>query len=331
MIPYAAVLQTSWDWRAAGNFMLGGTGGALLLAVALTGAATSAHLPATLLAMALMGGGLALVWLEIGRPWRAAHVMFKPQNSWMTREAYVAGCAILLAAASVSFQWIWLAPAAGLSGIAFLYCQARILRAATGIPAWREPVTLPLILVTGLLEGTACLIIVRTVLSESTRNLLIVLAGLTLLRLFVWNLYRRRLVASDPPREVVAALKGIGFRFVLFGHLLPLLLVAWSSISPSSDTFGTLLAALLTVLSGWHAKFALVTRLAHVQGFGFGASRRGHPLRLTGHRTMSESSVRLRKTRESAGRCQGDAIENPKTDDRNADPARMIGRPRKKC
>lgn len=307
MIRHAAALQTSWDWRAAGNFMLGGTGGALLLAVALAGVATSVHLPATLLAMALMGGGLALVWLEIGRPWRAAHVMFKPQNSWMTREAYVAGCAFLLAVASVSLPWTWLAPAAGLAGLAFLYCQARILRAATGIPAWREPAIVPLIFATGLLEGTACLIIVRTMLSEPGRNLPLILGGLALLRLFAWSLYRRRLVASDPPRQVVAALKRIGFRFVLFGHLLPVLLIAWLSASSSFGTFGALLSALLTIVSGWHAKFALVTQLAHVQGFGLGTPRRGHPLRLAGHRMVSESSVRLHKTREAAGRRQGES------------------------
>jgi hypothetical protein len=37
--------------------------------------------------------------------------------------------------------------------LAFVYCQARILQAATGIPAWREPLIVPLIVATGLAEG----------------------------------------------------------------------------------------------------------------------------------------------------------------------------------
>ena len=44
----------------------------------------------------------------------------------------------------------WLAAALAL---AFIYCQARMLQAAKGIPAWREPLLVPLMVVTGLAEG----------------------------------------------------------------------------------------------------------------------------------------------------------------------------------
>ncbi len=37
--------------------------------------------------------------------------------------------------------------------LVFVYCQGRMLQAARGIPAWREPLLVPLIVVTGLAEG----------------------------------------------------------------------------------------------------------------------------------------------------------------------------------
>ncbi|MBE7421669.1 MAG: phenylacetyl-CoA:acceptor oxidoreductase [Zoogloeaceae bacterium] len=295
---YAAILQTNWDWRAAANFMLGGGGGALLLAAAMAGSESSTHLSATLLGMALMGTGLTMVWLEIGRPWRAANVMFKPQNSWMTREAYVAGCAFLLAAGSLLFRLTWLPMAAGLAGIAFLYCQARILRAAKGVPAWREPSIVMLIVTTGLVEGIAYLLLVQVVFAEPAGKFLMLLAGFLMLRLLVWFIYRGHLLASDPPSQVKAALSRLGSRFVLFGHFLPVLFIAGSYMNSPFSLINTSIATIIVVLSGWDLKFVLVTRLAHVQGFGLGKLQRGHPLQLAGHQKVSEASVRLRKTRE---------------------------------
>lgn len=295
---YAAILQSNWDWRAAANFMFGGGGGALLLAAALVGNGSLVRPAALLIGLALMGVGLTMVWLEIGRPWRAANVMLKPQNSWMTREAYVAGCAFLLAAGAVLLQWAWLPIAAGIAGVVFLYCQARILRAAKGIPAWREPAIVMLIVATGLVEGAALLIIIQVVLVESVKHFLILMAGLLTLRLWAWHLYRKRLLATDPPSPVKAALPRLGLRFVQYGHLLPLLLITGSYLVPPIGLLSIFTAALLVVLSGWHLKFALVTRLAHVQGFGLGELKRGHPLRLAGHKDVSEASARLRKTRE---------------------------------
>ena len=301
---YAAILQTNWDWRAAANFMFGGGGGALLLAAAIAGSGASVRLPATLLGMALMGAGLTMVWFEIGRPWRAANVMFKPQNSWMAREAYVAGCAFLLAAGSVLFRLTWLPMAAGIAGIAFLYCQARILRAAKGVPAWREPSIVMLIVTTGLVEGIAYLVIVQVAFAEPTGNIQILLVGFLMLRLFAWFLYRGRLLSSDSPSQVIAALPKLGSRFVLFGHFLPVLFIAGSYLDSPFSLINISISAILVVLSGWYLKFVLITRLAHVQGFGLGKLQRGHPLNSTGHQKVSETSVRLRKTRERAIRNQ---------------------------
>jgi len=158
MIRFATKLQTHWDWRAAGNFVFGGAGSgllALLGAAVLTGA--SPHPWTVLPALALIGAGLACVWLEIGRPWRALNVFRHAQRSWMTREGMVAALAMPAGLAAALSGQPALLVAAGVLGLAFLYCQARILRAAKGVPAWREPAVVPLIVATGLAEGAGVL------------------------------------------------------------------------------------------------------------------------------------------------------------------------------
>lgn len=296
---YASTLQTTWDWRAAVNFMLGGCGSALLLITACIDGTSAAWLSAILLGAALMGGGLTAVWFEIGRPWRAANVVLKPQNSWMTREAYVATLAFVLVGASVLLRWSWLALPTGMAGLAFLYCQARILHASKGVPAWREAALQPLIIATGLIEGGALLVLIQTFVSQDSKALSLTLIALLPLRLVAWSWYRKQLLAADPPKAVAAALPSLGSHFVLLGHLLPLALMAVGWFSSLLNLPATAAAALLVLLTGWHFKLILVTQLARVQGYGLGTLKRGHPLSLAGHTLVSEASVRLRKTREA--------------------------------
>ncbi len=83
---WGSVLQTQWDWRAAGTFRVGGAGCGLILMTAAASYPHSPPLSLALQALAFIGLGLFMVWLEIGRPWRALHNFFHPQTSWMTRE-----------------------------------------------------------------------------------------------------------------------------------------------------------------------------------------------------------------------------------------------------
>src|SRR5208282_142048 len=94
-------LQRSWDSRAACNFIGGGSGTGLLLAAALAFAAGGSYFIAGSLAIALIGFGLSMVWLEIGRPLRALNVFFHPQTSWMSREAILALPILALGALAV--------------------------------------------------------------------------------------------------------------------------------------------------------------------------------------------------------------------------------------
>ena len=136
-----------------------------------------------LLALALIAAGLAAVWLEIGRKLRALNVFFNPFTSWMTRESFAA---VLLFALGAGALWRpqWFLPAAAAAALVFVWCQGRILRASTGIPAWRAPRVVLLIVSTALAEGAGlCLLF-------TTTPLLLTWFGLALvLRAIAWTRY----------------------------------------------------------------------------------------------------------------------------------------------
>lgn len=248
--------QTNWDWRAAANFMAGGAGaGLVVMAVA-----ARAH-PALLVAgLALVGCGLACVWMEIGRPLRALHVFFNPQTSWMTREGMVALLLMPVGLASIVI-WPALAPAAALLALAFVWCQGRILRAARGIPAWREPRIVPFIVVTGLAEGGGLLLVFAPALGEARPWLWGIVAALLLLRLALWAAYRRRLGA-----RARAALGTADLALLWAGTLIPLALMAIVAAGGLPQVL-VALAGLLAAAAGAWVKFAIVTRAGFNQGF----------------------------------------------------------------
>lgn len=218
--------QAYWDARAALNFMLGGAGAGLAIAAALAGST-----PALALAMGMIAAGLFAVWLEIGRKLRALHVLFNPFTSWMTREAFAAALFFPLALGALFVPQAL--PAAALAAAAFLYCQARILHAARGIPAWRAPELVPLIVATGLAEG----------------------AGLALFfSLAPWPLF-------------AAALAGRLLARWLYGRTLDAGALAALGLLAAAWAFppAALAAAVAALGTGWDFKFKLITRASHQQ------------------------------------------------------------------
>jgi phenylacetyl-CoA:acceptor oxidoreductase subunit 2 len=243
--------QAHWDWRAAGNFMLGGTGAGLLIAAAIV----QIPFPLTvLLGLLLIGGGLGSVWLEIGRKLRAIHVFFNPQTSWMTRESFAALLLFVLAAAYLFLGWAELPVAVALAALAFVYCQGRILRASKGIPAWRAPQVVALIMTTALAEGTGLLLVIYP-------DLLIIslFAAAVLARAVAWSGYW---AALNQPRSR-AALESAGKALIQVGTLAPLALVLGAYFLPQAAA----LAGIAAILAGWRLKYVLVTRAAFNQGF----------------------------------------------------------------
>lgn len=274
---FGNTLQSSWDWRAAGNFMFGGSGSALMFFAALAYYPDTPSQPVGLSALAFVGLGLLLVWLEIGRPWRFLNVYFHPQTSWMTREAATALLLFGLSFIGIVFTLPLIIALAGLSGLVFLYCQARILKESKGIPAWREPAIVPLIIATGLCEGIAMLIMLA-LLSDTTLTWAhYLLLGLLAFRITSWNRYRSKLSQSKAPEKTQQIIGRINTVQLIGGNITPALLIILAMAINNLAGICLMTAGLLTVLSGWHMKFTLVARAAQVQGYALGKPRKDRP------------------------------------------------------
>ncbi|OGT80828.1 MAG: hypothetical protein A3H91_02295 [Gammaproteobacteria bacterium RIFCSPLOWO2_02_FULL_61_13] len=275
MIRFGSYMQTNWDWRAAGNFMFGGTGGALLAVIALAGQSPPA-LPIAATALVLVGLGLFLVWLEIGRPWRALHVYFHPQTSWMTREGAVAMVLFPLTLAATWFGSAALFAAAGVFGALFLYCQGRILKGARGIPAWREAAIVPLIVSTGIAEGIALLMLLFGILGGPASSLVYALVILLVLRSWAFFNYRAALERAHAPAATLQRIAALRVPFLVAGNVIPVLLMLVAALYWRLWLLE--LAAALVLAGGWYLKFVIVTSAAQVQGYGVGKLQRGRPV-----------------------------------------------------
>ncbi len=258
--------QTSWDWRAAGNFICGGMGSGLLIATALFGTPAPHSLTSpnwqVFAGLALVGLGLLSVWLEIGRPLRALHVFLNPRTSWMSREAFVGlllfpcGLAAMLGLSG----WIWITAA---MAMAFLYCQSRMLPAARGIPAWRSGVLSLLMVVTGWCEGCGLFMLLGDAPGRSSVSLLLVTVSLLVVRLLVWQRYRSDVDASLVARSR-AVLKSVNGHVLVAGTVLPIgmLGIGWLMGVPIHGIAGA-----CAVWAGANMKYMLVTRASYNQGF----------------------------------------------------------------
>ena len=278
MNKFYSVLQTCWNWRAAGNFMFGGTGGALMLMIAIASFPGTPPLPLGLAALALIGLGLFMVWLEIGKPWRFIHTYFHPQTSWMTREASAAILLFPIAFVGIVFKIPVMITLAGLLGLLFLYCQARILLASKGIPSWREPSIQPLIISTGLVEGTGLLLLFLLIPNSIQGWTLYLLLLLLAIRTLSWNIYRQRLTASKAPMQTLSVLSGIHAFTFWGGNVVPFILVCAALMIPGISIILVGIASIIAVLSGWHMKFVIITRAAQQQGYSLGKLKRGRPV-----------------------------------------------------
>lgn len=259
--------QRNWDWRAAANFICGGAGGGLLLCAAFAGLDPIAMRVAVFFGVALIGIGLTCVWFEIGRPWRALNVYKHFATSWMTREAFVAlgvfgagGLALLTGA--TAFVWL-----VGLLGAAFLYSQARILAANKGIPSWRHPASVPLLVATGLAEGAGFVACISTLAAgEATSSAGFALLVLIAFRAWFWRAYLGGLTADGAPDGALRVLHQLGPRFMLLGHALPALLVVAALAGAPGRAVWLFAAGMLVAMGGWVFKFTLVRRAAYTQG-----------------------------------------------------------------
>jgi phenylacetyl-CoA:acceptor oxidoreductase subunit 2 len=254
-----ARLQKSWDLRAACNFIGGGTGTGLIMASGL-GWLLGLDVTWTVLAgLVFVGLGLSMVWLEIGKPWRALHVFFHPQTSWMTREGIIAAPLMACGAGFWWFGWPELLAGAVFFAAGFIYCQARILRAAKAIPAWSHVRTVPLILMTAAAEGTGLFLLI----GEPATAMIAAALAMAVAREVAREAYRLALKRDHAPQgtldwfvrpevRVLQALRWISMVLLIVG-LFGL---------PEAAIVGGVIAA----FTGWGLKAVMVTKAAFNRG-----------------------------------------------------------------
>jgi phenylacetyl-CoA:acceptor oxidoreductase subunit 2 len=260
-----AALQKAWDARAATNFICGGAGSGLIV-FAVAGDARGFAMQALLLAgLVLVGGGLSCVWHELGRPRRALNVFLHARTSWMSREAIAAALLVpvtLAAMAGVPGASML----AAIVAAAFAVCQARMLQASRAIPAWREPLVAPLLVVTGFVEGGGLYFAVAPWLSLGNVQVLVFFGSFVLVRVVVFLVYRRA-VADTVPRAGLAALDRAGavLHATTIASLVAIALVA-SGFAGETWTFAAAsLAGIAALAGGVYLKLTLVLRAAYRQ------------------------------------------------------------------
>ncbi len=259
-------LQTAWDMRAAGNFIGGGTGTGLLFLAAIAALAGGGSPLLVVVGLIAVAGGLFSVFLEIGRPFRSLNTFLGGRRSWMTREAYVAMALFPLGLASL--VWPAATPFLLLLVLPYIYCQARMLKEAKGIPAWREPAIIPLIMASALAEGAGLFALLTAILGRRLPPWALLLLLLALgLRAGVWLVYRRRLASGGAPTRVVPKLARFTPPFLFAGHAVPLFLLVVAAVLPSLLAPLAALAGVVVLLAGWAMKAFIITRIALNQGF----------------------------------------------------------------
>lgn len=270
-----ARLQRYWDARAACNFIGGGSGSSLLLWAAVGLAAGLPYVPAALIGLSLVALGLLMVWLEIGKPWRALNVFFRPQTSWMTREGIVAlplfatGLIAILFAADLlppysSTPSAVPAATTALFGLAFLFCQLQILRTARSLPAWREPRAMPLLGISGLTEGLGIYVVVLAIMGFVPLSLVATAGALVIARAIAWQAYVVALRNSGAPLPTLAVLDAIDNRLLFAAHTAPVVLIILLIGVPQIAIPLAALAGAAATLGGWYLKFVIVTRAAYI-------------------------------------------------------------------
>jgi phenylacetyl-CoA:acceptor oxidoreductase subunit 2 len=260
--------QTAWDWRAAGNFICGGAGSGLLMFTALSGVQGTTAAALVIAGAALIGLGLLCVWMELGRPWRALNVFLHPRSSWMTREAIAATVLFPLAIAAVLGLCVdvnGMAWPPALVSLVFVYCQSRMLQAARGITAWREPLVVALLVATSLAEGAGLFWLAQPWHGARGSWLAVLFAAFLIVRVVIWTAYRQRLSGQAASRAL-KALDGAGRVLIIAGTVVPLALLLLGAAGVSGTRLAVL-AGLLAALAGAYMKFVLITRAGYNQGF----------------------------------------------------------------
>jgi phenylacetyl-CoA:acceptor oxidoreductase subunit 2 len=144
-----------------------------------------------------------------------------------------------------------------------------MLQTAKGIPAWRDPWVVPLIVTTGLVEGAGLFFLTAPLHEIDGQPLLALFAALVIVRMLLWRVYRRRLIGAGALRAN-GALDSAGWMLQLVGTLAPVALIAAilaGVVSATQIPIFAAIAGFAATVAGITMKYAIVTRAGFNQGF----------------------------------------------------------------
>jgi phenylacetyl-CoA:acceptor oxidoreductase subunit 2 len=187
----------------------------------------------------------------------------------MTREAIAATALFPVGLAAAAGAHLGVGAAAwpaALLALAFVYCQGRMLQAARGITAWREPLTVALLIGTSLAEGAALFWLLQPWHGQGGTAMALLFGLLLAVRAAIWLGYRQRLAGRAAGRAQ-RALDRAGRVLLVAGTVVPLALLLLAFGAGAASTALAALAGLLAAVAGAYMKFTLITRAGYNQGF----------------------------------------------------------------
>ena len=200
----------------------------------------------------------------------------------MSREAWIAGAFFPVALTSLWRESAPLATAAAVLGLLFLFAQAMILKEAKGIPAWRSPGIVAVIVTTGLAEGAGLFVIAVAILPAFgmfSIEAATALAVLTALRSLAWRHYLGGLETEGAPVGTVKVLARLRPWLFILGFVDPVVLVGLGLVVQNATRPIVAAAGFAVFITGWALKLILITRAGYNQGFALRRMQaRGSPV-----------------------------------------------------
>ena len=253
--------QALWGWPAVINFALGGLGAGLYV-VAVTAAGFGPSPAVTLaswLGPALVLAGFVAVAMEAGRPFRGPRVLARINTSWMSRELWIGGAFILLAAGELAFPLRLHRAPAVVAALALALAQGFILRRARGITAWDVPLMPLLFLLSALISGSGLYLLIEVVGGRPAGAALLAVLALLGAGLAAWLRY---LGWSGEPafvRAVEPLARDRAWRLIVGGgYIAPLGLVTLAAMLPGLARPALMVAGALMLGAQLHAKTLLI-------------------------------------------------------------------------
>ena len=260
--------QTLWGVPAVVNFALGGTGAGLYVAAAIAAGFLASPILtiASWLAPALVLAGFVAVATEAGRPLRDLRVLARVATSWMSRELWIGGAFIALAAGEFvmpgSAQRLFAAAAA----VMLVLAQGLILRRAQGIAAWSVPPLRLVFLQSALTAGAGLLVLIDAAVGTPPgRGILDAVLGLLLFAALVWLAFITW--SGEAFAEATRCLREGTPALVIFGggYVAPFLLFTLTMALGDDALAFPALAGLLMVTAQAYAKAFLILKCGQLR------------------------------------------------------------------